>query len=238
MPLTALRSIYLRRWLKLARAHCTAAGLKITGENLRKILDGTETLFRLECVTESEFDKCLAIQKDFYSTAEVNRIRAVIRGAGGVAAAKRKCHTYQAYDGNEAPDDAIFIIYDENNHKTYLGTAWFSSDLLPAKIILKEQREVFVSYGANEVQVNEFNFVRMDPGTYNWKQGMKGDVPENAVIAGCTEDGETLYFGRPMYNGNYIPGKVHPSHGVLYVPFRGQGINFLSYDVLVHANDS
>lgn len=65
---------------------------------------------------------------------------------------------------------------------------------------------------------------------------MNGKIPSNSVIAGCTARGETLYFGRIMHNGNYIPGKVHPSHKVLYVPYRDQEINFSSYDVLVHTD--
>lgn len=92
-------------------------------------------------------------------------------------------------------------------------------------------------YGGEETQINEFEFVRMDPGTYEWEPAMNGEVPDNAVIAGCTSMEERLYFGRILHHGIYIPGKVHPSHGVLYVPFRGEEINFRTYEVLVHSSD-
>lgn len=134
------------------------------------------------------------------------------------------------------PPDAIFIGYDDNNHKTYLGRSWFHGDLLPAKVIARPQREAYVSYGGHGAHVNNYEYVRMDPGTYKWEQSMNGEVPDNAVIAGCTVDCENLYFGRQMHHGNYIPGKIHPSHGVMYVAFRGQEINFQSYEVLVHAD--
>lgn len=109
------------------------------------------------------------------------------------------------------------------------------NDLLPAKVIV--QLGTFVPYGTNELQVDEFEYVRMDPGTYQWEEDNSGQVPYNAVNAGCTSDGETLYFGRVIHNGNYIPGKVHPSHRVLYVPYRGLEINFRNYEVLVQVND-
>ncbi|KAG4068571.1 hypothetical protein HA402_004912 [Bradysia odoriphaga] len=359
--------------IRLSRAHCAAAGIEITAENQRKILEGTEKLLRLESLTEKEFDKCLAIQRDFYSTTEVDRIRADIRNE--VTTVKRQWCTYQdavwteengvdeinlpssafytglhrifiyryckegeepqvashyinpygdsvgkteilcgsgykwrmcvngeiplgavpissnysepvfiarghgdnhflgaaymdgtmrlpivdhddietlakfeilvaenvkhPYNGSGAPSDGIFIGYDDNNYKTYLGKAWLHGDLLPAKVIcrLQHEAEAYVSYGGHEVQVTEFDFVRMDPGTYVWEQFMHGEVSDNAVIAGCTVDYENLYFGRTMHHGNYIPGKVHRSHGVLYVPFRGQEINFQSYEVLVHVSD-
>lgn len=116
-----------------------------------------------------------------------------------------------------------------------MGRAWFNNDLLPAKVIL--QLGAFVAFGTIEEQLDEFEFVRMDPGTYKWEAGNSGDVPANAVNGGCTNDGETLYFGRVMHNGNYIPGKIHPSHKVLYVPYRGLEINFRSYEVLVEIKD-
>lgn len=133
------------------------------------------------------------------------------------------------------PDDVIFIDYDENNYKTYLGRAWHQNDLLPAKVI--QQLGAFVPYGTKEERVDEFEFVRMDPGTYKWEEGNNGEVPINAIVGGCTINGETLYFGRIFHNGNYISGKIHPSHKVLYVPYRGQEINFRRYEVLVQNKD-
>lgn len=63
--------------VKLSKAHSAAAGLEITRDNQR---NGIERLLRLESITESEFDECLAIQKDFYSSTEIEKIRAGIRG--------------------------------------------------------------------------------------------------------------------------------------------------------------
>lgn len=94
-----------------------------------------------------------------------------------------------------------------------------------------------MAYGTVEEQVDAFEFVRMDPGTYKWVEGNSGEVPADAVNGGCTESGDTLYFGRVLHNGNYVPGKIHPSHKVLYVPYRGSELNFRSYEVLVEIKD-
>lgn len=92
-------------------------------------------------------------------------------------------------------------------------------------------------FGTNTVQVDEFDFVRMDPGTYKWEEGNGGEVPVNAIIGGRTIRGESLYFGRALHNGHFLPGKVHPSHKVLYCAYRTEEINFQSYEVLVQIKD-
>lgn len=144
-----------------------------------------------------------------------------------------------AYNGSGVPNDAIFVGYDDDNSKIYLGRAWHGGDLLPA--ILRETDllpiEAFVPFNAKAQQVDEFDFVRMDPGTYKWEEGNGGEVPANAIIGGCTLRGETLYFGRALLHGNYVPGKVHPSHKLLYCPYRMYEINFRSYEVLVQIKD-
>lgn len=80
--------------IKLSRSHCTAGGLEPTGANQLKVLDGSERLLQLESLTESEFDNCLAIQPDFFSSNEIERIRSDIRNSVSKAM-KRKSYTYQ-----------------------------------------------------------------------------------------------------------------------------------------------
>lgn len=80
--------------VKLSRAHCTAGGLEIASANQRKILDGSESLLRLGSVTESEFNHCLEIQKDFFTSSEIERIRSDIKNSVSTVV-KRKWHTHQ-----------------------------------------------------------------------------------------------------------------------------------------------
>ncbi|CAG7786927.1 unnamed protein product, partial [Allacma fusca] len=50
---------------------------------------------------------------------------------------------------------------------------------------------------------------------------------------GQDTDGETYYIGRVIQNGTVTVGKVHPSHGVCYVAYDGEELNFPEYEVLV-----
>lgn len=79
--------------IKLSRAHCAAAGLELTGANQRKVVDGAERLLRLESISESEFEKCLQIQRDFLSLTEIEKIRADIRNPGRTII-KRNWYTF------------------------------------------------------------------------------------------------------------------------------------------------
>jgi len=64
-----------------------------------------------------------------------------------------------------------------------------------------------------------------------------GSVPHNAFPGGQDRSGETLYIGRAMHEGSKIPGKLHPSHGVLYVAWGGREHKKTHYEVLVQKGD-
>lgn len=67
-----------------------------------------------------------------------------------------------------------------------------------------------------------------------WEKCVTGNIPEGAIPGGKTARGETLFIGRTIVHGNtYSVGKVHPSHGCLYVPYDGTEISFKEYEVLV-----
>jgi len=60
-----------------------------------------------------------------------------------------------------------------------------------------------------------------------------GLIPSNAVRGGEDQSGETLYIGRAMHQGSKVPGKLHPSHGVVYVSWGGKEHAKRDYEVLV-----
>lgn len=70
-------------------------------------------------------------------------------------------------------------------------------------------------------------------GRTSWVPSGNGSIPHGAVVAGRTENGETLYVGRASYNGSLTPGKVHPSHNTLYIPFSGVEVSIRDYEILV-----
>lgn len=60
-----------------------------------------------------------------------------------------------------------------------------------------------------------------------------GEIPSGALVIGKTAEGEPLYMGRCLYQGTQTPGKIHPTHGCLYIPFDGEEISVSEYEVLV-----
>lgn len=73
---------------------------------------------------------------------------------------------------------------------------------------------------------------------FEWIESASGHVPSNAISAGRTNCGETLYIGRADYRGSLTVGKVHPSHRCLYIPFDGREITEHTYEVLVQKESS
>ena len=54
------------------------------------------------------------------------------------------------------------------------------------------------------------------------------------IKGGYTSTGEVLYIGRKVHKGVLIPGKVHPSHGGLFVAYGGEEHAYqFDYEILV-----
>lgn len=61
------------------------------------------------------------------------------------------------------------------------------------------------------------------PSHFNWVHAAHGHVPEHAVEAGRTSEGEMLYVGRTFYNGAPCVGKV------LVKGWKGRGFGFAKF---------
>ncbi|GLH15948.1 Uncharacterized protein GBIM_20346 [Gryllus bimaculatus] len=66
-----------------------------------------------------------------------------------------------------------------------------------------------------------------------WMDGSYGGTPDGAVRAGRDRDGDPIFVGRAWHEGDLLPAKVHPSHGVCYIPYGGQELSFPQYEILV-----
>ena len=51
-----------------------------------------------------------------------------------------------------------------------------------------------------------------------WVSSSGGEDVKGAITVAATES-ETMYVGRASHEGDLVPGKVHKSHNVLYVPW-------------------
>lgn len=128
------------------------------------------------------------------------------------------------------PDDAILGGSDVDGSEIYVGRAYHKGDLLPCKVI-PDNKVAYIAYGGSEVAVHNFEILTGED--VQWEYTMNGDIPDGAFPGGETSDGETLFIGRVEHDGAQTVGKVHQSHGCLYVPFGGQEVAHTEYETLI-----
>ena len=131
---------------------------------------------------------------------------------------------------SDLPPFAVHAGHDVNGDAIYVGRAYHNGEMLPAKVVANRQ-QAYVVWGGQEIEKHDIEI--LTGHHYSWIPSCGGDVPPHAVRAGQTSDGEPLYIGRGPYNGSLTPGKIHPSHGCLYIPFGGTEHALQSYEVLV-----
>ncbi|XP_058979645.1 C3 and PZP-like alpha-2-macroglobulin domain-containing protein 8 [Musca domestica] len=68
-------------------------------------------------------------------------------------------------------------------------------------------------------------------GSGNWVPAANGEIPPEALQGGF-DGSEQLYIARAQHEGDMIPGKLHPSHGVCYVAYGGGEHGHSEYEVL------
>ncbi|ETN61198.1 hypothetical protein AND_007147 [Anopheles darlingi] len=128
------------------------------------------------------------------------------------------------------PPGAILAGNDSDGSPIYVGRAYHEGDQLPAKVLPTKQI-AYVSH--NGMEIPKHSFEVLCNGNVSWVPTGFGSVPPNAVLAGRTSSGEALYVGRAHYMGALTPGKIHPSHQTLYIPYGGSEIPIKNYEALV-----
>ncbi|XP_049849278.1 uncharacterized protein LOC126318327 [Schistocerca gregaria] len=128
--------------------------------------------------------------------------------------------------------DGIRAGIDKDGGYLYVGRAFHNGDLLPAKVV-PNHHCAYVAWGGKEHKKIEYEILCKRSCTVIWEQAKDGAVPPGAIPVGFTSDDEKLYVGRVFHDGTQTPGKVHPSHGVCYIPYGGSEIGFSSYEVLI-----
>ncbi|EDW72335.1 uncharacterized protein Dwil_GK20869 [Drosophila willistoni] len=139
-------------------------------------------------------------------------------------------HWVRSSSNSPLPHNAFHAGHDTDGSGIYVGRCMYEGDLSPAKVI-PSKHAAYVSHGGKEHNVSSYE-VLVGHG-YAWAPSSDGRVPRHAISTGKTRTGEPLYVGRASHSNSVIVGKVHPSHGCLYVPFGGQEITIKSYEVLV-----
>lgn len=71
----------------------------------------------------------------------------------------------------------------------------------------------------------------MEPKKISWISKSNGAHAEFAVQAGI-DSGKKLYVARAHHAGGVIPGKLHIGHPHIYIPYGGQEISKVEYEVI------
>jgi len=129
------------------------------------------------------------------------------------------------------PEGAVLAGNDVDGTPIYVGKAHHSGDLLPAKVLRTPNKSVcYVPFNGLEIEKQQFEVLCF--GNVSWVPSANGHTPHNAVVGGNTSRGESLYVGRTHHMGSLTPGKVHPSHQTLYIPFGGVELAHKTYEIL------
>jgi len=128
------------------------------------------------------------------------------------------------------PPFAVVGGHDVDGAPIYVGRSYHEGDTLPAKVI-PSKRTAYVCWNGGEHTKSHWEILVGQH--YAWVPCHGGSVPPNAVRAGNTCNGEPLYVGRGHHCNSLTVGKIHPSHGCLYIPFGGQEVRLNSYEVLI-----
>uniref|UniRef100_A0A0A9YG15 Natterin-3 n=1 Tax=Lygus hesperus TaxID=30085 RepID=A0A0A9YG15_LYGHE len=131
----------------------------------------------------------------------------------------------------DVPPRSVHGGVDVNGMPIFVGRAWHHGDLLPAKVT-PAHRCAFVTYGGRQKEEHHYEVLVSDHVAWRPCRG-GGSIPPEAIRVGHTRDGEPLYMGRTMHHGTLTPGKVHPSHGCLYIAWDGYEIKYYDYEIMV-----
>ncbi|KAH8410102.1 hypothetical protein KR009_005871, partial [Drosophila setifemur] len=125
------------------------------------------------------------------------------------------------------PHHAVHGGHDVDRSPIYVGRAYHDGENLPAKVI-PSKGCAYVAHNGGEHQKHQYEV--LTGHGFSWLPSGSGHIPHNAVQSGTTRSGEPLYIGRAHHNGSLVVGKVHRSHGCLYIPFGGQEVSVRSYE--------
>ncbi|XP_064466165.1 natterin-4-like [Ornithodoros turicata] len=141
------------------------------------------------------------------------------------------CHWVSTSGGN-VPYNAV-AGGEDSGEAIYIGRAEHDGDVVPGKIV-PSHNVCYVPHGGREHANRSYQvLVSLDESQFDWVPQSRGGLPPGAVQGGVTESGEPLYIGRTFHEGSLTIGKIHCSHGCLYIPYGGVEHSYTSYEVLV-----
>ncbi|XP_068144264.1 uncharacterized protein [Drosophila tropicalis] len=130
------------------------------------------------------------------------------------------------------PEGAVKSGTDDSGNETYVARVYLHEDLLPGGYAPLKKAIQAPWNCRGHTLTDEVEILILTDCDYSWEPGANGAVPANSLNAGYSELGEGLYTARGIHEGLTLLGKVHPSHRVMYMPYRGQEVSSRTYEVL------
>ncbi|UYV82900.1 hypothetical protein LAZ67_22001320 [Cordylochernes scorpioides] len=140
---------------------------------------------------------------------------------------------WQTAVGGSLPGTPVQGGVDSNGEPIYVGRAHHNGDNIPGKVV-PSHGCCYVSWSGDEHSHHDYQ-VLCNPSysQLEWQWADGSNIPPGAIQGGATADGEPLYIGRHEHDGSMTIGKVHPSHGCVYLPFGGSEHSYSNYEILV-----
>jgi len=133
--------------------------------------------------------------------------------------------------GGEVPEGAL-VGGEDNGNPLYIARAEHSDAIIPGKL-LAEHGVAYIPWGGEEHAKESYEVLVMAEDAASWVDASGDTIPENAVQAGSSADGEALYVGRVTHEGALTVGKFHPSHACMYISYGGAEISYPDFQILV-----
>lgn len=163
---------------------------------------------------------------------------------------------WEAVSDGPLPPNALPAGVYPDGQILYIGSKQHNFDKVPGYVV-DSVKWLHLCWGCNEHCYDKGYeiLVTQEVDSFDWGVYSNGEVPPTAVSGGETNDEEKLYIGRTLSNGDVtlgrtwlhepinlpyesvintqLVGKIHPSHGCLYVPWDGKEYRYTSYEVLI-----
>lgn len=128
----------------------------------------------------------------------------------------------------------LIMGVDKEGDPVFAARVYLEEDLLPAYYVPK-MKGVYAAWNCQAhflTEGIEVLHINHDEADYSWVAASNGEIPPNALATGYCETGETLYTARTEYKDRIRYGKLHPSHGCAYVPYKNKEANSREYEIL------
>ncbi|CAL8093538.1 unnamed protein product [Calicophoron daubneyi] len=136
--------------------------------------------------------------------------------------------TWESDSDGHVPDNAISV-----GDGVYVARMRQSGDLIPGKVV-PDNDKAYCCYGGREYEHTRYE-VLCNEGSrrYDWVADSDGHVPDDAVEAGRSSQGDKIYIARSRINGEPVVGKVQDGLDCAYFPYGGEEHVKTNYEVLV-----